>query len=71
MREALELAQELGRQELIGNNCWRLAIALARQARQTEGLPYARRAIEIFTQLQKPEALEEAQAVLWECEQGS
>jgi hypothetical protein len=30
----------VGRQELIGSNCQRLAQALARQGRPAEGLPY-------------------------------
>ena len=41
-REALPLCEKLGRQQLIASNCWRLAIALARQGKKLEGLPYAR-----------------------------
>ncbi len=66
-REALELAEKLGRQELIGGNCLCLAKALAKQGKSDEGLPYARRAVEIFAKLCKPDDLEEAQAVLKEC----
>ncbi|HEY0601936.1 MAG TPA: tetratricopeptide repeat protein [Herpetosiphonaceae bacterium] len=66
-REALDLAQKLGRRSLIGSNCIRLAKALARQERMEEGLPYARRAVEIFTQLRIPDSLEEAQTILKEC----
>ena len=32
-----------------------------------EGLPYARRAVEIFTSLRKPDSLAYAQATLKEC----
>jgi tetratricopeptide (TPR) repeat protein len=66
-REALPLSEELGHQELIADNCNYLAKALKRQAKADEALPYARRAVEIFTRLVSPE-LEAALETLRECE---
>jgi tetratricopeptide (TPR) repeat protein len=67
--EALPLAEALGRLELVGANCRRLAIALARQGQPQEGLPYARRAVEIHTRLKiSPDEMEAAQAALRDCE---
>lgn len=70
-REALPLAEAIGRQELVASNCGRIAKALARQGQPHAGLPYARRAVEIYTKLRiDPETMEKAQAVLRECEGG-
>lgn len=66
-REALPLSEKLGRQQLIAEVCCRLAQALARQGSRVEGLPYARRAVEIYTKLGSPD-LEVARATLAECE---
>lgn len=69
-REALTLSEQLGRQELIGLDCRRLAAALVRQEKRDEALPYARRAVEIVTRLSHPE-LKRARETLAECESES
>jgi tetratricopeptide (TPR) repeat protein len=66
-REALALCETVGRQGLIASNCRRLARALVRQGKKAEALPYARRAVEIYTQLGHPD-LESARVILGECE---
>ncbi len=68
-QEALALSIDVGRLDLVGSSCWRLAKALARQDRPHDGLPYARRAVEIFTKLRFGN-LTEAQEALKECEEG-
>jgi tetratricopeptide (TPR) repeat protein len=66
-REALLLAEKVGRKELIASDCRRLAKALAQQDRKSEALPHARRAVEIFAALRHPD-LEAARRILAECE---
>ena len=66
--EALTLAEAIGRQELIGLDCSTIAQSLARQGCPADGLPYATRAVEIFTRLGQPKRLANAEAVLKECQ---
>jgi nucleoside phosphorylase/tetratricopeptide (TPR) repeat protein len=64
---SLKFSESLGAAALIGLGCYYSAKALARQGRPREGLPYARRAVKIFSEIKSSE-LKEAQAVLEECE---
>ena len=66
-REALPLSEAVHRQELIAAQNRRLAHALVRQGKAAEALPYARKAVEIYTPLGSPD-LAGAQATLAECE---
>jgi len=66
-REALALSEKVGRKELIGGCCLWLAKALARQGKPREGLPFALRAVEIFSQLRQPDNVKNARAALAEC----
>lgn len=65
--EALTMCEELGRHELIALGCVSIARALVAQGKNAEGLPYARRAVDILTRLRSPN-LEEATATLGKCE---
>ena len=65
-QKALALAEDLHKQESIADLAYLLARILARQGRPAEGLPYAQRALEIYTKLRSLR-LAEAQAVLKEC----
>lgn len=67
-REALELAEKIGSLELIASDCWRITKALVRQNQPAPALPYAQRAVEIFTRLGLPD-IKYVRATLDECEQ--
>jgi tetratricopeptide (TPR) repeat protein len=55
-REALILAQKVGRQALIASNCHRIAKALFNQNRNlSEAVSFANRAVEIYTRLKSPD----------------
>lgn len=67
-REALALAEKVGRQELIANDCHRLASALLKQNHNLdEALSMSHRAVEIYTRLRHPN-LQSAQKTLEEIE---
>jgi tetratricopeptide (TPR) repeat protein len=68
-REALSLSQNVGRDQSIGMDCRRLALALVRQgkANAADALVHASRAVELFTRLGSPDVIE-AQETLKECE---
>lgn len=65
-RVALLLSEAVSSQQLIARDCHVLAKALVRQGKVTEALPYAQRAVEIFTRLGHPD-LTKAQAIIAEC----
>lgn len=69
-QEALCLSEKIGRLELIAEDCRRVAKALVRQGKMPEALPYARRAVELYTRLGSPD-LAQAQQTLAECERGN
>ncbi len=68
-REALALAEKVGRLALVAVDCHNLAKALLKQnTKLDEALPLARRAVEIFTRLRVPDDLQSAQKLLEEIE---
>ena len=67
-RDALRLAEKVGRQELIADDCLRLALALLAQGNNTEALPYARRGFEIAKHLGVAKRIEWARLILTKCE---
>ncbi len=66
-REVLAVTEKLGHQQMVGLNCHRVAKALAGNGKPAEGLPYARRAVEILAR-HGSRALVEAKETLAECE---
>ena len=68
-REALSLAEQVGRKVLVGFYSGRLAQALIRQNRKLEALPYAQRAVDLYSALRSTESdLNWARGILHECE---
>jgi len=68
-REALTLAEKVGRQELIARDCHTLAQALLKQNQNLdEALSLSRRAVEIYTRLRMQNNLQLAQKTLAEIE---
>ena len=65
-REGFVLLESVHVEDLFARNCLTLAQALARQDRPSEGLAYAKRAVEIYTRLRSSKIVQ-AQAVLKEC----
>jgi tetratricopeptide (TPR) repeat protein len=66
-REGLSFSERVGRQQLIASACNRLAAALVQQGKQSEALPFAPRAVEIFSRLGSPDR-HPASEILAECE---
>jgi len=67
-REALALAEEVGRKELIASNCRRIAKVLLKQNKNLdEALSLSRCAVEIYTYLKSPD-LQSAQKTMAEIE---
>jgi tetratricopeptide (TPR) repeat protein len=69
-REALVLSEKVKRQDSIAGSCLSLAEALLRQGKASEGLPYARRATELYARLKSP-WLEGARATQKNCEESA
>jgi tetratricopeptide (TPR) repeat protein len=67
-REALPMAEKVGRLQLIADVYYALAKALVRQGKPAEALPHARRAVDIFTHLGVASRIEDAREALEECE---
>lgn len=66
-REALPLAEKVGRKELIARNHYRIAKALVMQGKREPGRPHAQTAVALFAELGTSE-LAAAQSLLWRCE---
>jgi tetratricopeptide (TPR) repeat protein len=67
-REALVWAEKIGRLELIADDCYRIANALVQQSRKQEAIAYARKAVDLHTQLGTP-TIATALAMLRQCEE--
>jgi fido (protein-threonine AMPylation protein)/tetratricopeptide (TPR) repeat protein len=65
-RQVLPCSEKLGRQEMIAEDCRRLAMALVRQGRGGAAFAYARRAVDVYTHLSAPR-LTFARGTLAEC----
>jgi tetratricopeptide (TPR) repeat protein len=66
-REALSLAERLGRLDLIADDCLRLAKSLVRQGKKAEALPHAQHAVDLYVRLRGSE-LAGGRETLAECE---
>jgi tetratricopeptide (TPR) repeat protein len=62
-RESLSLAERIGRQRLIAQNCHIIANSMFVQNKFVDGMPYILRAVEIYSQLNNPN-LQKAQTTL-------
>jgi nucleoside phosphorylase/tetratricopeptide (TPR) repeat protein len=67
-RDALQLAEKMGRREWVGSNCDWLAKALVAQRCYKDALPYAHRAVELFTKTSLLGRLESAKTTMTECQ---
>jgi len=66
-REAMSLADKLGRLALVAANCHRLSAALVAQGKKDEATPHARRAVALYRRLGAPD-LAAALEILARCE---
>jgi tetratricopeptide (TPR) repeat protein len=66
-REVLQIAEKLGHRELTALGSHLVAVAMLDHGSRAEAIPYARQAVDIYTQLASP-ALERAQETLRETE---
>ncbi|HEY9178636.1 MAG TPA: tetratricopeptide repeat protein [Flavipsychrobacter sp.] len=58
LREVLPLSEKLGRLELIGYNCYRLAEVLQKRRKNKEALTYAKRAVNLYARLGSPNLID-------------
>src|SRR6201988_3598264 len=62
--EALRLAESVGNWRVIASACHHLSLALLGQGKKAEAIPYARRALSIYTRLGSPDAANAKEAVI-------